>query len=135
MMEKELIASCGINCGICRVYLREKNTCPGCRLFNKSKPVTIARCKIRNCDELNKNNIMFCFECEEYPCDRIKHMDKRYRTKYHMSTIENLDFIKKNGTTVFLEKEKQKWGCPECGGIVTCHGGKCMSCGFQKFKN
>lgn len=48
-MEPTLIAPCGINCGICRAYLREKNKCPGCRLFNAQEPVSIARCKIKNC--------------------------------------------------------------------------------------
>ena len=31
MMEKELIAPCGMNCGICKYYYREKDKCPGCR--------------------------------------------------------------------------------------------------------
>ena len=30
-MKSELIAPCGMNCGICYGYLREKNKCPGCR--------------------------------------------------------------------------------------------------------
>jgi len=25
------IAACGINCGTCRAYLRERNKCRGCR--------------------------------------------------------------------------------------------------------
>jgi hypothetical protein len=44
--------------------------------------------------EVKKN---FCFKCEKYPCDKLKHLDKRYRTKYVMSMIENLENIKKNG--------------------------------------
>lgn len=36
-------------------------------------------------------------------------MDKRYRTKYHMSMIENLDYIKEFGMEKFLTKEGGKW--------------------------
>ena len=35
----------------------------------------------------------------------------------------------------FLEKERHKWKCLECKGIVTCHGGMCLKCGFVKYKN
>ena len=52
-----------------------------------------------------------------------------------MSMLENLDFIKKHGIEKFLEREEKKWKCPKCGGIVTCHGGMCLDCGFVKFKN
>jgi transposase len=52
-----------------------------------------------------------------------------------MSMLENLDFIRENGIEAFLEKEEKKWKCPKCDVIVTCHGGTCMSCGFEKFKN
>ena len=33
--------------------------------------------------------------------------------------LENLDYIKENGIELFLDKEKQKWKCTKCKGIVT----------------
>ena len=56
-MKSSLIALCGMNCGICRAYLREKKKCPGCRGSNESKSFSCANCKIKNCNELNKNNL------------------------------------------------------------------------------
>ena len=89
-----------------------------------------------HCEILKNKKLKFCSnKCEKYPCTRLKNLDKRYRNKYHMSMIENLENIKKYGIEKFLEKEKKKWKCPKCGGIVTCHGGMCLSCGFVKFKN
>lgn len=129
-----LIAPCGMNCGICIAYLREKRKCPGCREFNKNEPITIAKCKIKNCETFKKDKSKFCYECEVFPCDRLKHLDKRYRTKYHMSMIENLKFIKENGINEFLIKENKKWTCPKCGGTISCHKGLCYKCGFEKFK-
>jgi hypothetical protein len=134
-MKKELIAPCGMNCGICRYYYREKNQCPGCRADDKDKLRGCRECIIVNCDEVKKNKSGLCFECSKIPCKRLKNLDKRYRSKYHMSMLENLDFIKEKGMKSFLKKEHQKWTCPKCGKIVTCHGGMCLSCGFEKFKN
>ena len=135
MMEKELIAPCGMNCGICKYYHRQKDTCPGCRGPDENKSKYCIDCIIVNCDELKKNNSEFCFDCSKLPCKRLKNLDKRYRTKYHMSMLENLDYIKENGIELFLDKEKQKWKCTKCKGIVTCHGGTCLTCGFEKYKN
>lgn len=124
----ELIAPCGMICGVCIAYLRDKNKCPGCRKFDNSKPVTIAKCKIKNCDELQKNNIKYCFRCSKYPCSRIKNMDKRYKTKYNMSMIENLENIKKFGIRKFIKNEETRWTCKRCGGTICCHKGYCYSC-------
>ncbi|MBU0498343.1 MAG: DUF3795 domain-containing protein [Candidatus Thermoplasmatota archaeon] len=132
-MEVELITPCGMNCVICKFHYREKNQCPGCRAEDELKPLGCKTCKIVNCDLIKNNHATYCFECENIPCQRLKNLDKRYRTKYHMSMLENLDFIKKHGIKAFLEKEEKKWTCPQCGGIVTCHGGMCLNCGYKKF--
>ncbi len=126
-----LIAQCGMNCGICAAYFREKNKCPGCRLFDRDEPVSIVRCKIKNCEILKKRKFKFCFECKEFPCDKMKHLDKRYRTRYQMSMIENLKNIKNYGIRKFTKNEKVRWACPECGGTICVHKGYCYSCGTE----
>jgi hypothetical protein len=128
-MKSSLLAPCGINCAVCMAYLREKNRCLGCRTNTTDKPITRAQCKIKNCDELNQNNFKFCFKCKKFPCERMKHMDKRYRTRYKMSTIENLENIKKLGVREFIRNEKIRWACSQCGGTISVHRGYCYSCG------
>jgi len=132
-MEEKLIAPCGMNCSLCIAYqFRQKDInmlgfhrsyCPGCipRAEN---------CKHMkdSCELLGKGSIRFCFECESYPCKRLKALDKRYRAKYHMSMIENLNCIKELGMEEFLEKEGDKWRCPECGATICCHNGLCLNC-------
>ena len=135
-LTEDLIAPCGMNCGICKFHNREKNTCPGCKELHKKIPRTRFKCTVRECKILKDKKWKYCSDkCNNYPCRRLKSIDKRYQTKYHMSMIENLKYIKEKGIDDFLEKEKKKWTCPQCGGIVTCHGGICLSCGFEKFKN
>jgi len=132
-MKSSLIAPCGMNCGICMAYLREKKKCPGCRAADTNKTITVIRCKIKNCPELNKNNLKICVKCKKFPCERIKHLDKRYRTKYNMSMIENLENIKKLGVREFIKNEKIRWACSQCGGTICVHRGYCYTCGKKYY--
>ena len=127
-----LVAPCGMNCGICIAYLREKNKCPGCRGENADKPITRVRCKIKNCTIFRKSRAKFCFECGNFPCDTLKHLDTRYRTNYDMSMIENLVAIKNFGMRKFLKNEDVRWTCPHCGGKICVHRGTCVECGGKQ---
>lgn len=139
-MREELIAPCGMDCNVCSSYLalkhdvREKGVrmpyCKGCRPRDKKCAFLKKRCELL----LNKK-VEFCYECEEFPCENLKHIDKRYRTLFRMSLIDNLKFIKEYGLAKFLERQKKKWQCPDCGEVICCHNGICFSCGLEKLKN
>ena len=129
-----LIAPCGMNCAICRNYLRERNKCPGCRCPDTNKGVTRVRCKIKKCEVFNDIDKKFCFECGKYPCEKLEHIDYRYKTKYNMSMIENLEYIKNSGINNFIDNEKIRWTCNECGGTICAHKGYCYSCGKKMIK-
>jgi len=111
----ELIAPCGMNCGVCLHYLRKENECPGCFTGRKvnDRPM---KCGRRLCKERKGD---FCFECHKFPCDSIKRLDQRYRTKYNMSEIDNLEFIKNKGMKEFIKSQKQKYQCDK--GIFCVH--------------
>lgn len=128
-MKEELIAPCGMNCGICMAYLRKERRCLGCRIDDPSKFASRTRCVIRNCEAVKTSESGFCFECENYPCKRLRQLDKRYRTKYAMSMIENLESIRKTGLPAFVKKEKERWRCSKCGGTICVHRGYCYDCG------
>jgi len=78
-----------------------KNRCPGCRKSSADKAVSVQRCIIVKCTYLKKPKSKFCYECEKFPCKRMNQLDKRYRTKYRTSFIENLVMIKKMGLQIF----------------------------------
>jgi len=138
-MEIDLIAPCGMNCGVCSSYLAMKNDlkskgimktyCVGCRPRGKN----CAFLK-KKCDLLGNGRVQYCYECSDFPCRRLNHLDERYRTNYRMSMIENLEYIQEHGITSFLEREEAKWQCPDCGGTICCHNGICFSCGLEKLK-
>ena len=127
-----LIAPCGMNCSICMAYLRGKNTCAGCRGVNTYKPVTRVRCKIKNCRIFRSDKAKYCFECGNFPCEVLNHLDTRYRTKYHMSMIENLEQIKNYGIRKFIKDEVKRWTCTKCNGTICVHKGYCMKCGEKR---
>lgn len=127
-MRKELIAPCGMNCRLCRAYMRDRNACPGCRDDDSVKPKTRVTCRIKNCEKLRQGKGRYCFGCDMFPCDRLRHLDERYRTRYGMSMIDNLGTIRKFGMGAFLRKEKEKWTCPGCGQLLCVHKPQCLSC-------
>ena len=126
-----LIAPCGINCGTCKVYLRERNSCSGCRNSELNKPKTRSLCKIKNCTELVGTVSGFCHECGTFPCIFLKKIEKRYRLKYRTSLIENLISLRSEGMNKYLEGESERWICRNCGGVLSIHIPKCMNCNVE----
>ena len=124
-----LIAPCGMNCRLCYAFIRDKKRCPGCLGDDVHKSISCVRCRIKNCEKIAKGGSRYCFRCESYPCARLKHLDKRYRTKYSMSMIENLEYIRQSGIRQFIWREKERWACPSCGGLLSVHRPRCLSCG------
>ncbi len=124
-----LIAACGMNCGLCIAYLREIKPCGGCfKTDDPNKPKHCRSCSIVNCKFLAETESGFCYDCEKYPCTRLKNLDKRYRSKYGMSMIENLENIRESGMRKFLILEQKRWTCRECGQGISVHRNYCPHC-------
>ena len=127
-----LIAPCGMNCGVCIAHLRLINQCMGCNAAGADAAKHCLVCHIKNCDEIRAAGRRFCFECASFPCARLRQLDKRYRTKYRMSMIENLESIRELGLRRFVGLEKERWRCAECGGVVCVHKEACVYCGHPR---
>ncbi|MEW6515391.1 MAG: DUF3795 domain-containing protein [candidate division FCPU426 bacterium] len=125
-----LIAPCGMNCAICLGHLREKRHCPGCTLLNQTEDVYVRKCVLRLCQKRGKRK--HCFACGDYPCRRLKQLDKRYRLRYGMSMLENLAFIREQGIRAFVRQERVRWQCRSCGNLVCVHRENCLSCGAAR---
>ncbi|MDD1776092.1 MAG: DUF3795 domain-containing protein [Candidatus Methanomethylicus sp.] len=135
-MEERLVAPCGMNCAICSGYMalthdvKSKGIripyCKGCRPRGKECAFLKKHCKL-----LMEGKVKLCYECPSYPCTRLKGLDKRYRSLFRMSMIENLNFIQKEGITSFLRKEEAKWKCVKCSSVISCHNGICFDCGLS----
>jgi len=129
----ELIAPCGMDCSTCSGYLAYVNgipkkrgkisQCSGCRPRDKQCAYLKGQCEL-----LAENKIHFCFECDRYPCERLRKFDARYRRRYGASPIGNLEVIRANGIQFFLLQQHKSHSCPKCGGMISIHNRKCFSC-------
>jgi hypothetical protein len=126
------VAPCGINCSLCLGFLREKNTCGGCRSGACKMSKHISVCRIKHCEHLRETTSGFCYECIKFPCTRIKNLDKRYRSRYHVHIMENFEAIKTKGLDAFIRMDSIRWQCPTCGGTICMHKGYCLKCGKGK---
>ena len=133
-LNKELIAPCGMNCGICSSYLAHKNSIPrkvvsnciGCRA--RDKQCAFLKKKCRDDLKLLKGEIEYCFECNPFPCEYLIKLDKSYRVKFGMSMIDNLNEIKEKGIDIFIENQENKYKCPKCNNLISVHSKKCFAC-------
>ncbi|TXT56186.1 MAG: hypothetical protein BAJALOKI2v1_620020 [Promethearchaeota archaeon] len=134
MDKKQLIARCGIWCGTCRQYLVRKKElfeekglkrgCEGCWIRDKN--CTFIK---KECAPLRNNEIEFCYECENFPCDNLTELDELYVSRYNMSLIENQKRIKQMGIKKWIKEQEELYTCPECSGEVCVHDAECYDCG------
>lgn len=127
-----LIAPCGVNCNLCRAFIRDNRPCPGCRGDNSHKSKACLTCAIKNCRELAVGGHRFCFSCAKYPCADLLHLNGRYRRKYGVNLIANLERIQAAGVENFVAEEESKWSCPECGSRLCMHKPQCVKCGHTR---
>lgn len=90
------IPACGVFCGGCPMYIRDKRTCPGAE-------INCARCEgcksYHQCCE--KRGIKHCYECNIFPCAKYKRFTKSWE-KYGQNLIDNQILLKENGEEGFL---------------------------------
>ena len=126
-MDSMIISPCGLICDLCLGFQRTKNTCVGCNEAG-NKPNHCVNCSIIHCPEKNGDPTLLCNVCEKYPCKRLKNLDKRYRTKYGESLVENFIKIETMGLQAFRKEATEYWTCPECGELLCVHRPNCLHC-------
>jgi hypothetical protein len=137
MINKDLIAPCGMNCAHCQLYLNYryrnekpelhglKGGCQGCRPRDKRCGFLKQRCEL-----LKNKKVQFCYECSDFPCENLQKLDKRYEKKgWDVSFSDNNRRIKEIGLEKFIKEQEEKWTCPVCKGPISVHGGQCINCG------
>ena len=117
-----LVAPCGIDCGICELYtcrndarlfsaliLRgipaDKIPCDGCRSIDGNCPVIEGQCETHNCVEAKK--VEYCFECSDFPCVKLHPSSKRADVLPHNMKVFNLCMMKRDGVEAFVENSSE----------------------------
>jgi len=119
----ELVGACGLYCGECEIYLAHINrdgemkrslaerisrsfgknvspesvVCQGC----KSELCWDEDCEIRMCAVAK--GVDFCFECPDYPCDKLKNF---YDNGYQKARV-NMEGMRKIGVERWLKEMRQ----------------------------
>lgn len=91
------VPACGVFCGGCPIYTREKKPCPGAEINS-------LRCEKCNTFHLccKERKITHCHECDIFPCSKFKSFAKRW-LKYGQNFVENQNLLKEVGEVCFLE--------------------------------
>ena len=125
------LAPCGIWCGACPSF---EKTCLGCASESHlQKRTSKWNCKVRVCcyDHENRN---YCIECGEFPCSVHKKKltqshqgDPRFQYRHELP--ENSRMLVKLGPEKYIDYQKNRFNCPDCGGLVYFYHYTCIRCG------
>ncbi len=113
------VAPCGIHCVECEPFLakndlallealvargirRDRLPCPGCRPVKGLCPVLEGTCETYSC--VTGRSLDFCYECPDFPCDRLNPAADRADILPHNLKVFNLCYIQKHGLGEFLKK-------------------------------
>ena len=133
--ETELLAPCGMYCGLCTSSLSKKyniprrrgiiSYCEGCR--PRDKQCSFVK---KKCDLLLNHNIEYCYKCNDFPCKVLEKIEYSYNTKfnYSYSFIRAQKEIKEHGPSFVIDRLKKEFGCKKCGEILCIHNGLCYNC-------
>ncbi len=98
------VPACGVFCGGCPTYTRERKPCPGA-------DKNIKRCE--GCTTFHlccqAKGISHCYECHDFPCKRFKSFAKRW-LKYGQDFIENQKILQDVGADEFLRLWNDRCG-------------------------
>ena len=141
-LEKELIAPCGLYCGVCAVLIAyrdhnqkfkerlgavyecspEQIACKGCLSGMRFKHCEA--CAIRSCTI--KRGYEGCHQCDNFPCALIENMTMAVGKKVALRAIPTWREL---GTEKWVEQEERRYLCPSCGYKLFRGAKRCRRCG------
>jgi hypothetical protein len=142
MENLDLVASCGLFCKSCSVYIasqsdenaleiiakklnttKEEMYCNGCRSDRTS--LHCRNCEFRNC--VHEKGINNCEDCDSFPCETLR----EFQTKmpHRIELFESSQYRKNCGLTKWLEKMEDDYACQRCKTINSPYYIKCKQCG------
>ncbi len=103
----ELLAPCGIYCGVCPQFAQHKPKCGGCNSNRGFAWVERKICGIVKC--CRKQNIARCNECHSFEsCSRLKRFTGWDSFVTHAACLQNLRDLKRLGEEEFIKHLKIK---------------------------
>ncbi len=140
-MNTELLAPCGLYCGVCGVYMASRDNnqklkeklakayavapeqiaCKGC--LSDEKFVYCQACGIRTC--VMENKIKGCHQCNDFPCKLIDDFPVPVGKKV---ILRSTPARRELGTDKWVEEEKKRYNCPHCNDQLFRGARRCSNC-------
>ena len=95
-----LFSLCGLNCGLCVMYIGKY--CPGCGGGEGNQSCSIARCS------LNHEGVEYCFLCREYPCEKYAGIEVLDSFIVHRNQKKDLEKMKRIGREAYQTELHEK---------------------------
>ncbi len=131
---------CGLYCGACELLTHTRNgknqngakglICSGCKGDTPSKYTN--GCDIRKC--AHGKGVDFCFECDDHPCQVINEFCGS-GDPHHSSILDNLKALKHIGLEEWLEQQRERWCCKNCGTPFSWYDENCDKCGASHYNS
>jgi len=146
-----LVASCGLYCGACPMYLATQENdptrlesikkqarfgslpnlpwedlqCDGC--LSGGRLASFCReCAIRD-SATDKTATRRCSECAEFACDRITGFNNS-GFPHHSEVLENLRQLRTMGIADWTKHENDRWHCSKCRTMLSWYESECLKC-------
>lgn len=98
--QNQLFSLCGLNCGLCPMFLNRN--CPGCGGGEGNQSCKIARCSLEH------SGVEYCFQCSEYPCEKYDHIDDYDSFITHRQRKVDLDKAQQSGIEAYNAEQMEK---------------------------
>lgn len=137
----DLLASCGMYCGVCGVYIAHRDNnekfkerltavygvgvedikCKGCK---SEEPFLYCKaCPIKSCTA--EKGYEGCYQCDDFPCSIIEDFPLPVGKKVILRATPQW---REMGTEKWVEAEKARYHCPECGNQLFRGAKRCREC-------
>ena len=146
-VKKELLAPCGLYCGVCSIYIAHQNNnlkfkkrlmpvykafaktvddiaCTGCLSDGVVFPVCRS-CPIKRCSQ--DRGLDGCHQCDDFPCKFIENFPIPVGKKVILRAIP---IWREIGTEKWVESEEKRYHCPDCGNPLFRGAKRCNKCGI-----
>jgi len=141
MVNRELLAPCGLYCGVCSILIAHRDNnqkfkevlapvygcspeeivCQGCLSDEVFKFCRV--CKIKSCT-LEKN-YEGCHQCNDWPCSFFDELPLEIGKKVIMRAIPQW---REWGTEKWVKAEEKRYHCPHCGYALFRGAKRCRRC-------
>ena len=145
MVNQELVAPCGLYCGVCGIYcatangdepLKEKLAkaygdtpdkinCRGC--LSDSVYWYCKVCPVKSCTR--EKRYTGCHQCADFPCDKI---DNFSVPEGKNNILRAIPIWRELGTEAFIKGEEKLFACDNCGTKLFRGSRKSRKCGTIK---